>query len=102
MIESDWRGIRTEATYFVPLGQEFEYWRLKVTNTGKRQRRLSVFSFCEFTTEWNLMQDLLNLQYTQYISQADWQDGFILASSCRRLPRTPPISPTTTSPAGGG
>ena len=86
VIESDWRGIRTEATYFVPLGQEFEYWRLKVTNTGKRQRRLSVFSFCEFTTEWNLTQDLLNLQYTQYISQADWQDGFILASSCRRLP----------------
>ena len=34
IIESDWRGIRSEATYFVPLGQEFEYWRLKVTNAG--------------------------------------------------------------------
>ena len=34
-------------------------------------------------------QDLLNLQYSQYISQADWQDGFILASSCRRLPEDP-------------
>jgi len=89
VIESEWRGIRSEATYFVPLGQEFEYWRLRVTNTGDRARRLSVFSFCEFTTEWNLIQDTLNLQYAQFISDAVWRDGFILASSCRRLPRDP-------------
>jgi cellobiose phosphorylase len=89
VIESEWRGIRTEATYFVPLDQEFEYWRLRVTNTGDRARRLSVFSFCEFTTEWNLTQDTFNLQYTQYISDAEWRDGFIIASSCRRLPFYP-------------
>ncbi len=86
VIESEWRGIRSEATYFVPLGQEFEYWRLRVTNTGSKPRKLNVFSFCEFTTEWNITQDTFNLQYTQYISQADWKDGFIIASSCRRLP----------------
>ncbi|HWL14407.1 MAG TPA: N,N'-diacetylchitobiose phosphorylase, partial [Opitutus sp.] len=85
-IESAWRGIRTEATYFIPLNQEFEYWRLKLTNTGDAPRRLSVFSFCEFTTEWNLLNDTLNLQYAQYISEAVWRDGFILASSCGRLP----------------
>jgi cellobiose phosphorylase len=89
VIESEWRGIRSEATYFVPLDQDFEYWRLRVTNTGTAPRRLNVFSFCEFTTEWNLTQDMLNLQYTQYISEADWSDGFILASSCRRLPEDP-------------
>ncbi len=88
VIESEWRGVRSEATYFVPLGQEFEYWRLRVSNTGDRARKLSVFSFCEFTTEWNLLQDTLNLQYTQYISEASWRDGFILASSCRRLPQS--------------
>ncbi len=89
VIESEWRGIRSEATYFVPLGQEFEYWRLRVTNTGTQPRRLGVFSFCEFTTEWNITQDIFNLQYSQYISQADWKDGFIIASSCRRLPEDP-------------
>ena len=89
VIESAWRGIRSEATYFVPLGQDFEYWRLRVTNTGDQPRRLSVFSFCEFTTEWSIGQDLLNLQYTQYISEAVWRDGFILASSCKRLPEDP-------------
>ncbi|HVU23496.1 MAG TPA: glycosyl hydrolase family 65 protein [Opitutus sp.] len=89
VIASEWRGIATEATYFVPLGQEFEYWRLRVTNAGPAPRRLSVFSFCEFTTEWNLLQDTLNLQYTQYISEARWRDGFIIASSCKRLPVHP-------------
>ena len=89
VIASEYRGVATEATYFVPLNQDFEYWRLKVTNTGTRPRKLSVFSYCEFTTEWNLVQDTLNLQYTQYISDAVWKDGVILASSCRRLPEDP-------------
>ena len=89
VITSEWRGIRSEATYFVPLDQSFEYWRLRIANTGAQPRRLSVFSFCEFTTEWSLLQDLLNLQYAQYISDAAWKDGFILASSCRRLPEDP-------------
>ena len=89
VIESEWRGVRTAATYFVPLDRDFEYWRLQVTNTSDRPRRLSVFSFCEFTTEWSLLQDTLNLQYAQYISDAVWRDGFILASSCKRLPEDP-------------
>ncbi|MBE2214831.1 MAG: N,N'-diacetylchitobiose phosphorylase [Opitutaceae bacterium] len=89
VIASEYAGIATEATYFVPLHQDFEYWRLKVTNTGRTPRKLSVFSYCEFTTEWNLVQDTLNLQYTQYISDAVWKDGIILASSCKRLPEDP-------------
>lgn len=86
VIESEWRGIRTAATYFVPLNQEFEYWRLKVTNTGSTPRALSAFSFCEFTNEWELLNDSLNLQYTQYIAESVWRDGCIIASSCSRLP----------------
>jgi len=89
VIASDYAGIKTEATYFVPLDQDFEYWHLKVTNTGSAPRALSVFSFCEFTTEWNLTQDTFNLQYTQYISDAVWRDGIIVASSCKRLPADP-------------
>lgn len=89
VIASEYRGIRTEATYFVPLGQDFEYWRLRVTNTGAAARALSVFSFCEFTTEWNLLQDTFNLQYTQFIAEARWCDGVIQASSCSRLPENP-------------
>lgn len=89
VITSEYADIRTEARYFVPLDQDFEYWHLKVTNTGTGPRTLDVFSYCEFTTEWNLIQDTLNLQYAQYISDAVWKDGVILASSCRRLPEDP-------------
>jgi cellobiose phosphorylase len=89
VIESEYSGVKTAATYFVPLNQDFEYWHLKVTNTGATPRKLSAFSFCEFTTEWSLMQDTFNLQYTQYIAETTWQDQIIVASSCKRLPQDP-------------
>ena len=89
VITSDYSGIRTESTYFIPLGKEFEYWRLNITNSGDRSRLLRVFAFCEFTTEWSLVNDLLNLQYTQYIGRAEFRDGLIAASSCANLPQDP-------------
>jgi len=88
-ISSKYSDIETETTYLVPLGQEFEYWVLKVSNTGRKVRKLSIFSFCEFTSEWNLRNDLLNLQYVMSIAEARWQNGFISASSCARLPQDP-------------
>lgn len=90
-IRSDYAGICAESTYFIPLDAEFEYWRLQIANTSDRPRRLRVFAFCEFTTEWNLLNDTLNLQYTQYIGRAafDPATGFIAASSCAHLPADP-------------
>jgi cellobiose phosphorylase len=89
IIESEYSGIATQATYFVPLDQEFEYWHLRVTNNSGKSRKLSVFSFCEFSTEWSMMQDTFNLQYAQYISEAVWKDDIIQASMCKRLPADP-------------
>lgn len=86
ILSSEYDGIRAETTYFVPLGQRFEYWWLRATNASSSPRRLSVFAFCEFTNEWNLVNDLLNLQFSQFIGQARWEEGFIAASSCARLP----------------
>jgi len=87
IINSEYAGVAMQSTYFVPLDQGFEYWILKVTNDGKTTRKLSVFSFCEFTNEWNLKNDLLNLQYVMYIGQARWERGMISVSSCARLPQ---------------
>jgi len=89
VIESEYSGIISQATYFVPLEQDFEYWHLRGTNNSGAPRKLSVFSYCEFTTEWNLTQDTFNLQYAQYISDAVFKDGIIAASSCKRLPEDP-------------
>ncbi|MFO1475486.1 MAG: N,N'-diacetylchitobiose phosphorylase [Verrucomicrobiota bacterium] len=80
-IEADYSGIHTEATYFVALGQTFEYWRLRVTNRSDRKRELSVFTYCEFANLWSTYQDLVNLQYSQFITRATLEDG-ILGVTC--------------------
>ena len=89
VIQSTYRDIVAESTYFIPLDAEFEYWRLKVTNRGPTPRHLRTFAFCEFTNEWNLLNDLLNLQYTQYIARTSFADDMIAVSSCSHLPTDP-------------
>jgi cellobiose phosphorylase len=71
VIESRYAGIATETTYFVPLGQTCEYWRLKVTNESDRPRDLSLFTFCEFTNQWDTHQDNVNLQYSLFIIRGE-------------------------------
>ena len=78
IIESRYAGIATEATYFVPLGQAFEYWRLKVSNQSDHPRELSVFSFCEFSNQWDTYQDSVNLQYSLFIVRGELTDDNLL------------------------
>ncbi|MDF1513243.1 MAG: N,N'-diacetylchitobiose phosphorylase [Anaerolineae bacterium] len=78
VIESHYAGITTEATYFVPLDQNFEYWRLKITNESEQARELSVFTFCEFTNQWDTFQDRVNLQYSLFIVRGSLtEDGLL-------------------------
>ncbi len=77
IFESRYADIATEATYFVPLGQNFEYWRLKVTNESDQPRQISAFSYCEFTNQWNTQQDQVNLQYSLFIVKGELADGLL-------------------------
>jgi N,N'-diacetylchitobiose phosphorylase len=77
VIDSDYEGIRAESTYFVPLRQTFEYWRLRLTNRSPGERRLSVFTYCEFANLWITYHDLVNLQYSQFITRATLEDGML-------------------------
>jgi cellobiose phosphorylase len=77
VISSRYAAIETESTYFVPLGQTFEYWRLKVSNKSKKPRKLSVFTYCEFASCWNMPNDLTNLQYSQFIVKASMDNGVL-------------------------
>jgi cellobiose phosphorylase len=81
IIEADYSGIHTESTYFVPLGQTFEYWRLSVTNKSCRKRDLSIFTYCEFANLWITYHDLVNLQYSQFITRATMEDGILGVAS---------------------
>lgn len=89
IIESEYAGIKTETRYFVPLGQTFEVWHLKVTNDSPTVRELSMFSFVEYTGNWNAIDDLLNLQYTQYTGKMDVVDGIISHGTNVYIPMMP-------------
>ena len=76
-IENTYAGIRTESLYFVPLGQTFEYWRLRVTNQSPGRRALAITTYCEFANHWHTYQDLVNLQYSLFITRATIEDGVL-------------------------
>jgi len=77
VISSEYSGVRSETTYFVPLGKSFECWHVKLTNASGRPRRLSAFTYVEYAGNWNAYQDLVNLQYTQHIVKMRFVDGMI-------------------------
>ncbi len=89
IISSEYEKIKTETTFFVPLGHIFEVWKIKVTNTDSKNRQLSLFSFVEYANCWNASQDMLNLQYTQYIAQMSVVDGIIDHGTNVHLPAMP-------------
>jgi cellobiose phosphorylase len=89
VITSAYSGISTESTYFVPLGQTFEYWRLNVKNTGSTPRRLSVFTYCEFANVGHLINDLTNLQYSLFVSKAEARHGMVAYASHPHQPFDP-------------
>lgn len=77
IIESEYTGIKTETTYFVPLGKHFECWLGKITNQDSVKRYLRVYTFVEYANNWHIMQDFMNLQYTQHICRMNVVDGII-------------------------
>ncbi|NLO84230.1 MAG: N,N'-diacetylchitobiose phosphorylase [Clostridiales bacterium] len=77
-IVSEYEGIKSETLYYVPLGATHEIWRVKVKNTSDRTRKLSVFSYCEFTTDSFYEQDLVNMQYSQFITRTEFMGDHIL------------------------
>ena len=89
IIESQYAGITSEATYFVPLGRSFECWVLTLTNASDRPRRLSVFNYLEYVSNWNTEQDLVNIQYSAYTVRGDVVDGLIRHATINNVPADP-------------
>lgn len=88
-IISEYSSVKTEALYFVPLGKTYECWYLKITNNDKRKRKLSVFTYVEYANNWNLSQDMINLQYSQYILKMNFIDDIIDHGTNVYMPSNP-------------
>ena len=71
VFDSEYAGIRSLAGYYVPLNETYEVWSVTVINQSDRDRELSAFGYCEFSNESNYEQDMVNLQYTQFISRTE-------------------------------
>ncbi|MFO7446722.1 MAG: N,N'-diacetylchitobiose phosphorylase [Ignavibacteriaceae bacterium] len=88
-ISSEYSSIKTETFYFVPLGKNYECWLLKVQNNDSKKRNLRLFTYVEYANNWNNLQDMINLQYSQYILKMDVIDNIIDHGTNVYMPSNP-------------
>ena len=78
VISSEYKNIKAETSYYVPLGKTYEVWACRITNLDSKARKLSVFGACEFVNDNNYEQDGVNLQYTQFITHTYYSDNLVI------------------------
>ena len=76
IIGATYTGIEARTTYFVPLGENLEVWRLELTNRRDQPARLSVFSSVEFCL-WDAQDDATNFQRNFNTGQVEVEDEVI-------------------------
>ncbi|HKK68549.1 MAG TPA: hypothetical protein VJ946_10060, partial [Bacteroidales bacterium] len=89
IINSQYKKIETETTYFVPKDKNYELWRVKIKNSDDKIRKLSAFSYVEYAGTWNAIDDLLNIQYVQYTTLMKVIDGIIDHGTNVNIPPMP-------------
>jgi N,N'-diacetylchitobiose phosphorylase len=71
-----YRDIQAEQLLFIPVEDDVELWDVKIRNTGNRVRRISVFTYVEFSFH-HIEIDNQNLQMSLYASGSNYADGII-------------------------
>jgi len=74
--EAAYQGIKASQTVFIPLDDDVEVWDVRLTNTGKTARTITVTGYVEFSFH-NIEIDNQNLQMSLYSQGADYADGVI-------------------------
>jgi len=74
--ECDYKGIKASQTMVVPMDDPVELWDVKIKNTTEQVRRLSVFSYLEFSFH-HIMIDNQNFQMSLYCAGSSYEDGII-------------------------
>ncbi len=72
----DYQGIQAEQLVFIPVEEDVELWDVNITNTSGKPRRLSIFSYVEFSYH-HIEIDNQNLQMSLYASGSSYADGII-------------------------
>ncbi len=88
-ITSQYSHIKSNVLYFVPLNRDYELWHVKLRNEGNKPRKLRVFTYVEFASNWNALDDMNNLQYAQYIIKTGYIQNIIDHGSNIYIPPQP-------------
>ncbi len=72
----DYQEIEADQLVFIPIDDDVELWDVKIKNTGKKNRKLSLFTYCEFSYH-HIEIDNQNLQMSLYASGSSYGDGII-------------------------
>lgn len=73
---SDYGGIEASQTLFVAMDDPVEIWDVKLRNVSGRQRKISVFSYLEFSFH-QIDMDNRNFQMSLYAAGSRFEDGVI-------------------------
>jgi cellobiose phosphorylase len=79
-ISSKTAGIKSQARFFIPLGENLEIWELTLTNLRDHPSNLSVFSAVEFCL-WDAQDDATNFQRNYSIGEVEVVDDVIYHKS---------------------
>ncbi|MBN2385954.1 MAG: hypothetical protein JXB85_02970 [Anaerolineales bacterium] len=72
----DYRGIQASQLIFIPVEDDVELWDVCLANRSGKPRRLSIFSYVEFSFH-HIEIDNQNLQMSLYASGSSYADGVI-------------------------
>ena len=75
--DTTYKEINSKVTYYVPLNSEYEVWYVTLKNNSNETKDLTVTGYCEFTSENNYEQDLVNLQYSLFITRTEFKGNRI-------------------------
>jgi cellobiose phosphorylase len=78
-ISSANEGIAGELTFFVPLNENVEFWMVKLENQSGRPRKLSVWSYAEWSLG-NYVGDLVERSFFNLFNNVHYDDGIIYAT----------------------
>ncbi|MFX0181624.1 MAG: GH36-type glycosyl hydrolase domain-containing protein [Candidatus Hodarchaeota archaeon] len=85
IIKSLKEEVESEVTYFVPLTENLEIWKVCIRNTSSQSKILRVFSYAEFCL-WRAENDLNDLQYIQNVAYTEFSNNVIFYSLYDRHP----------------
>lgn len=72
----DYNGIKAQQTVFIPMGDPTYLWDVKIKNDGDKPRKLSVYSYLEFSYH-QIDMDNQNFQMSNYAAGSSYRDGVI-------------------------